>query len=111
MGGSGFSVDATSVRNIYLLRVKNKRNQPATLTIHLADQTAGYQLSGENQTFTLEPLGELVRTCVVIAPLATYRGPGEIALELRAEPGNVKQRKTTTFMGPNPSAITPPAAP
>jgi cytochrome c oxidase accessory protein FixG len=111
VGGTGFSVDADSVRNIYLLRVKNKRNQPATLTIHLApEQTAaGYQLSGEGQTFSLEPLGELTRTCVVIAPLSAYRGPSEIALEIRAEPGGVKMRKTTRFMGPNPNAIKQPA--
>ena len=110
VGGSGFSVDADSVRNIYLLRVKNKRNQPATLRIQLAaDHLPGYQLSGEDQTFTLEPLGELTRTCVVIAPLAVYRGPSEIALEVLAEPGGVKLRKTTRFMGPNPNTVKPPA--
>jgi cytochrome c oxidase accessory protein FixG len=106
VGGSGFSVDATSVRNIYLLRVKNKRNQPATVTIHLAaDLAPGYQLSGQDQTFALEPLGELTRTCVVIAPLAVYHGPTQIALELRAEPGGAKLRKTTRFLGPNPNAV------
>jgi hypothetical protein len=106
VGGSGFSVDATSVRNIYLLRVKNKRNQPATLTIRLAeDHAQGFQLSGEDQTFALEPLGELTRTCVVIAPVAVYHGPTEIALEVRAEPGGAKLRRTTRFLGPNPNAV------
>jgi cytochrome c oxidase accessory protein FixG len=111
VGGTGFSVDANSVRNIYLLRVQNKRNQPATLTIHMAPElaAAGYQLSGENQTFSIEPLGELTRTCVVLVPLESYRGPGEIALEVRAEPGGIKLRKTTRFMGPNPNAVRPPA--
>jgi hypothetical protein len=70
---------------------------------------AGYQLSGENQTFSIEPLGELTRTCVVLVPLESYRGPGEIALEVRAEPGGIKLRKTTRFMGPNPNAVRPPA--
>jgi cytochrome c oxidase accessory protein FixG len=111
VGGTGFSVDANSVRNIYLLRVQNKRNQPATLTIHMAPElaAAGYQLSGENQTFSIDPLGELTRTCVVLVPLESYRGPSEIALEVRAEPGGIKLRKTTRFMGPNPNAVRPPA--
>ena len=111
VGGVGFSSNATAVSNIYLLRVQNKRNQPATVTISLAaDAPAGYQLSGGDQTFTVEPLGELTRTCVILAPLASYKGSSDVAVQIRCDPGNVTLRKSTRFLGPNPNTV-PPAVP
>ena len=109
VGGVGFSSSAEAVSNIYLLRVQNKRNQPATVTIRLAeDVPAGYQLSGGEQTFTIAPLGELSQNCVILAPLASYKGSSDIALQIHAEPGNVTLKKSTRFLGPNPNAAAPP---
>lgn len=109
VGGVGFSSSAEAVSNIYLLRVQNKRNQPATVTIRLAeDVPAGYQLSGGEQTFTIAPLGELTQNCVILAPLASYKGSSDIALQIHAEPGNVTLKKSTRFLGPNPNAAAPP---
>ncbi|KAB2638805.1 MAG: cytochrome c oxidase accessory protein CcoG [Verrucomicrobia bacterium] len=108
VGQVGFAIDADAVSNIYLLRVQNKRNQPATLTVSLAaDSPTGYQLSGGEQSFTIEALGELTRTCVIFAPLASYHGTGDISLLIQANPGNVTLKKSTRFLGPNPNTVTP----
>jgi len=109
VGGVGFSSTAEAVSNIYLLRVQNKRNQPVTVTIRLADDVpAGYQLSGGEQTFTIAALGELTQNCVILAPFASYKGSSDISLQIHAEPGNVTLKKSTRFLGPNPNAATPP---
>ncbi len=108
-GGSGFYSDATSIRNIYKLRFFNKRNQQATVTIRLGHGTpAGYQLSGEDQTFTVAALDELSRTCVVIAPVGSYVGVADIVLEVHADPGDITLDQAVRFLGPNPQAFTPP---
>ena len=105
-GGAGFFSDANSVRNIYKVRVFNKRNQTATITIHLGKKTpAGYQLSGAEQSFSIAPLSEMSRTCVVFAPLATYTGSSDIVIEVHADPGDVVLEKTARFLGPNPQSI------
>ncbi|MES2477057.1 MAG: cytochrome c oxidase accessory protein CcoG [Verrucomicrobiota bacterium] len=105
-GGAGFYSDATSVRNIYKIRVFNKRNQTATVTIHLGKETpVGYQLSGEEQSFSLPALSEMSRTCVVFAPLDSYAGMTDIVIEVRADPGNVVLSKKARFLGPNPQSI------
>ncbi|MGA0846168.1 MAG: cytochrome c oxidase accessory protein CcoG, partial [Luteolibacter sp.] len=60
VGGVGFSSDAYSVRNIYKVRVINKRNQDATVSITLGEGTPeGYQLSGEEQTFSVSAQDEM----------------------------------------------------
>jgi cytochrome c oxidase accessory protein FixG len=105
-GGTGFFSDGQSVRNIYRVRVMNKRNQTATVTFRLGDEVpAGYQLSGAEQSFKIEALGELSRTCVVIAPAGAYEGPSDIVIEVHAEPGDVTLEKTTRFLGPNPRSL------
>jgi cytochrome c oxidase accessory protein FixG len=106
-GGAGFFSDANWVRNIYKVRVFNKRNQPANVSIHLGEGTPeGYQLSGAEQTFTIPALGEMSRTCVVFAPLASYIGTSDITIEVHANPGDVRIEKTVRFLGPNPQSIT-----
>jgi hypothetical protein len=106
VGGAGFYSDAASVRNIYKIRVMNKRNQEAVVTIRLGKDTpAGYQLSGSEQTFTLKALDELSRTCVVVAPVDAYIGVSDITLDVHANPGDVTLEKTVRFLGPNPQSL------
>lgn len=100
VGSMPFQSDGSSVRNLYQIRVLNKRNQPATVTIRLGDAPEGFQISGEDQTFTIDALGELTRTCVVIAPMPSYTGPTDITLAIKAEPGNVTIDKKARFLGP-----------
>ncbi len=108
VGGAAFHADEVSVRNIYKVRVLNKRNQPATISIRLGDDVpAGYRLSGEEQTFPVAALGELERTCVVFAPVADFAGPADITLRIQADPGDVVLEKTTRFLGPAPDSIQP----
>jgi polyferredoxin len=105
-GGAGFFSDENSVRNIYRVRVFNKRNQEATVTIRLGDKTpAGYQLSGAEQSFTIAPLSEMTRTCVVVAPVENYIGTSDIIVNVHADPGDVTLEKTVRFLGPNPQSI------
>ena len=106
VGGTGFFSDASSVRNIYKVRFMNKRNQTATVTIRLGKNTpSGYQLSGAEQTFSVNALDEMTRTCVVIAPTDSYIGVSDVVLEVHADPGDVTIEKTLRFLGPNLQSI------
>ena len=101
--GAPFVSDATSVRNIYQIRVLNKRNQAATFTIRLGHDTPeGFELSGAEQSFVVEPLGELHRSCVVIARAKAYQGQRDLVIEVHGEPGNITLTETVRFLGPNP---------
>ncbi|MCF7674019.1 MAG: cytochrome c oxidase accessory protein CcoG [Akkermansiaceae bacterium] len=108
VSGTGYTVDAGSVSNIYLLRVKNKRNDTATLSIRLGpDCPAGYRIREGNESFTIPAEGETTRTCVIIAPLGAYTGPSKITLELHSQAGGLELKKGTRFLGPNPNAVKP----
>ncbi|MGD7653292.1 MAG: cytochrome c oxidase accessory protein CcoG [Verrucomicrobiales bacterium] len=102
-GEQGFTADTNFVRNIYKVRVINKRNQNASITIRLGETTpSGYQLSGADQTFHIGALEELTRSCVVLAPKGSYVGVSDISFEVHADPGDVTIEKSVRFLGPNP---------
>ncbi len=109
-GGVGFLVDPTSVRNIYQIRLVNKRNEPATVTIRLGKGTpAGYHLSGPDPALTVDALGETTEACIVAAPVASYVGVSDVVFEMHADPGNITVEKTVRFLGPNPESLGKPA--
>jgi hypothetical protein len=98
-GRNGFLQRCHSVRNIYKMRFMNKRNQPAAVTIRLGKDTpAGYQLSGAEQTFTVNALDEMSRTCVVVAPSDDYIGASDITLK------STPTRATSLFKKPSASS-------
>jgi cytochrome c oxidase accessory protein FixG len=104
--GPAFYSDAQSIRNIYQIRVFNKHNQDATVSIRLGEGTPpGYQLGVGGQTFPIAALSEVSLTCVVIAPIDAYTGMTDMALEIRANPGNVTLEKIVRFIGPNPQLL------
>ncbi|MBN8458690.1 MAG: cytochrome c oxidase accessory protein CcoG [Verrucomicrobia bacterium] len=110
VSGAGYSVDAEGVRNVFLMRVKNKRGEDATVGIRLAPDTpAGYRLADGNASFKIPAEEEVTRTCTVIAPRGSYTGPCIIRLEIYDETGKVQVTKTTRFMGPNPNTLNTPA--
>ena len=105
MRGQPFYADAAAVRNHYQVRFHNKRNQPASFTLHLADAPAGYTLSGADAVIEVPALGEITRPAIVVAPAASYQGSTNLGIEVRAEPGGVVIRHDMRFLGPDPSSF------
>jgi hypothetical protein len=96
------------VRNHYQFRVLNKRNQPASVKLSLANPPAGYTLSGADQTIELPAHGETKQTAIVIVPHGQYQGAGEITFRIEANPGDVVFDETVRFLGPDPRSLRKP---
>lgn len=107
-GAVGFLVDSTSVRNVYKVRVLNKRNQTVSMTLRLGKGTPeGYRISSGVQTFTLDAHAETTRSCVVEAPLGAYKGISDVVFEVQSTPGEASIEKSVRFLGPNPETLKP----
>ncbi|MFM2296692.1 MAG: cytochrome c oxidase accessory protein CcoG [Verrucomicrobiota bacterium] len=108
MRGAPYYVDGSMVRNHYQFRILNKRNQPAEMTVTLANAPEGYSLSGGGTPFTIPALGETQRTAVVMVPHAQYHGRSEITFHIRAHPGEVEFEEVIPFLGPDPRVLKTP---
>jgi cytochrome c oxidase accessory protein FixG len=105
--GASFFDDSTSVRNLFQLRLVNKRNQPATFHISLEGAPEAFTTSGASEPLELSPLQEETRTLVVIIPRADYRGPQDLTVRIEATPGDATRRHTVRFLGPRPDTHAP----
>jgi cytochrome c oxidase accessory protein FixG len=108
MRGAPYYVDGSMVRNHYQFRILNKRNQPAEMTVTLANAPEGYSLSGGGTPFTIPALGETQRTAVVMVPHGQYQGRSEITFHIRANPGEVEFEEVIPFLGPDPRVLKTP---
>jgi len=103
MRGQPFYADNAAVRNHYLVRFQNKRNQPATCKLRLVDAPAGFTVSGVDTALEVAARGETTRTAIILVPKDAYHGPCDLTLELTADPGDVRIRHTLRFLGPAPT--------
>jgi len=103
MAGAPYYSDQAMVRNIYQLRILNKRNQTAVFSVELGPDTPpGFSLSGAGQDFQIDALGEQTRPCVVFCTAASYPGATDLTLLITGNPGDVKIEQNIRFLGPEP---------
>lgn len=103
--GPSFYVDPTLVRNIFQIRLQNKRNQPMTFQISLENPPKGYLITGLADAFVLPPLDEIARPLVIIVPREDYTGPVKLTLRIHSNPGDTIVRQEVEFLGPNPQIL------
>ena len=103
--GQPFEVTAEHVVNRYQLRLLNKRNQPATLTVSLQDAPEGFSISSEGQEVAIDALGEITQPAILLSERSSYPGPTELTIRVHGEPGNVDITHKLNFVGPNPASV------
>jgi cytochrome c oxidase accessory protein FixG len=103
MPGPPFYADAAAVRNHFKVRVHNKRNQPASFTLHLGDAPDGFTLSGSGAVIEVPAHGEVIRPAIVVVAAGKFRGATNLAIEVHMEPGQGILRHEVRFLGPESS--------
>ncbi|MBE2283966.1 MAG: cytochrome c oxidase accessory protein CcoG [Prosthecobacter sp.] len=103
MGGASFYVDNGIIRNQFQLRVINKRNDSSTYTIELIGEVPpSLQVIGEDQTLTLKPMAEELKTLVVTLPQADYKRPIKFRVKVSdAARGDSMETRVMEYLGPN----------
>jgi cytochrome c oxidase accessory protein FixG len=100
LGGMPYIVDATTVRNQFLVRLVNKRDQPAAFRVRAEGGDNLVQI-GFEEPVTLSPLAEEVRPLVITVPRADYEGPFKLVIVAQPETGGYALRRAAKFTGPD----------
>ena len=104
MVGAPFYVADGQVRNQFLVRVINKRNQPASYRLEVVGSApAGLQVTGLAETLHLPPLAEDQKTLVLAVPESGYQGSFKLQVKVTdTERGDSMTTRVMEFLGPDP---------
>ena len=98
--GAPYIVSADFVRNQFLVRVVNKRNQPVRFVLHVNHAPAELRQTGLTTTLEIPALGEIVQPLVLQLPRANYTGPFEFEMRVQDESGSFHLEREAKFLGP-----------
>ena len=100
MTGAPYILDGGVVRNQYLVRVVNKRNEPARFRVELLGAPADLRRTGLEEELEVAPLGEVVRPLILQQDRARFAGVVHLRVELRDAAGTLRLSREVEFLGP-----------
>jgi polyferredoxin len=100
MTGAPYIVDDASVRNQYLVRIVNKRNQPARFVLSLTGLPDAVRQSGFDGPVEVGPLGELVQPLILQKTRGAYTGPFHFEVIVQDAAGRFRLTRGVEFVGP-----------
>ncbi|HMD61649.1 MAG TPA: cytochrome c oxidase accessory protein CcoG [Opitutaceae bacterium] len=111
MVGAPYYVDGDSVRNQFLVRLVNKRAEPAAIGVIVRGLPAGATVRGLEAPVTVAPLGEEIRPLIVQEPRASYAAPFQFEVVAGDPRGSFTLRRAMEFLGPEKVPAVPAPAP
>ncbi|WP_395745373.1 cytochrome c oxidase accessory protein CcoG [Prosthecobacter sp.] len=103
MQGSPYYVTNNTVRNQFLVRLINKRNEPRTFTLTLAgDLPAGLTAAGADAPVTIAAQGEELKPLMITLPEAAFKAPFKLSITITdTKDGKNYHTKPFEFAGPD----------
>ncbi|HUG10864.1 MAG TPA: 4Fe-4S dicluster domain-containing protein [Opitutaceae bacterium] len=100
MTGAPYIVDSANVRNQFLVRIVNKRSEPARFNVRVDGAPATVSAIGFDGTVEVGPLGELVQPLIIQQPRDTYAGPFHFEVHVADEAQTFDLKRDVDFLGP-----------
>jgi hypothetical protein len=100
MTGAPYIVDATTVRNQFLVRLVNKRSVPARYVLAVNGAPTGVRRTGFDAAVEVPPLGELVQPLILQQARAAYTGPFRFEVRVADVAGAFHLERSVEFLGP-----------
>jgi cytochrome c oxidase accessory protein FixG len=89
-----------SVRNQFILRVLNKRNEAETIKVEVVNPPATLDVAGIGESVTVPPTGDTNIPLILRLPRKDFAGDLPLTVRVRNAAGNVVVEKKLTFLGP-----------
>ena len=105
MTGAAYFVDRDDVRNQFMVRLVNKRSEPATFVVSTEGVPEGVQQTGFRAPVTLGPLAEQVSPLVLIVNRKDYAGPFHFTVRVDDADHTYQLSRAVEFMGPDPKLL------
>lgn len=105
MPGAPYFVDAHYVRNQFLVRIVNKRTEPARFVMEAKQLPAGAVVSGADKPIEVGALGEQLHPFILQIPRSTYAGKFTFQLQVSDDPKTFSIGREIEYVGPDPELL------
>jgi len=103
--GAPYIVDASSVRNHFIIRVTNKDNAEAAYRVDILGEPDDVEVIGVSDPLVIEGNGERMQTILLIAPKQSYRGSFRTTVIVENSDGRLVAERELQFLGPSPGSF------
>jgi len=105
MQGSPYYVTNNSVRNQFLVRLINKRNEPRTFKLALdGGLPAGLAAAGADAPITIAAQGDELKPLMITLPEKDFKAPFKLTIVITdTKDGKIYRTKPFEFTGPDPT--------
>ena len=103
--GAPYYVSGDAIRNQFLIRLVNKRDEAQRFVLDLAGAPAALQRTGFEAPVSLPPLGETVVPLVLQVPRADYTGKFHLNVRVQDEARSFGLAREIEFVGPDPALL------
>jgi hypothetical protein len=100
MLGEPYYLTGDQVRNQYLLRIINKKNEPEVFQVGVRGDAPGLVASGTQELVPTDALGEQLRPVIVTVPRAQYHPGLAITIKVNSADGHFHSEQQVPFLGP-----------
>lgn len=101
MEGNPFYVDENYVRNQYRLQLITKKSEETTMAVSFEGLPEGTVVTGVEDSVSLSPGEETVKTVLIQVPLDRYEGAFTVGVKAEVTPGDYVLEDTIGFIGPS----------
>ncbi len=103
--GSPYYVANGIVRNQFLVRLINKRNEPRTFSLSLEGELpAGLVAAGTDTPIAIAEQGEELKPLMITLPESAFKAPFKLSISITdTKDGKIYHTKPFEFAGPDPS--------
>ncbi len=99
--GAPYYLDEAVVRNQFMLRITNKRNEGGTYRLELEKAFSGVVVKGLENSFFIEGNQELVKPLILLVPKESYTGGFSMKIMVVSEQGEPLMERKLKFIGPD----------
>lgn len=103
LGGPPYYIDEAYIRNQYMFRLTNRKNEPSYFQLETSEVDPGIVVNGVGDPILIDGNGDVVKALIVLVPKESFEGPISLDLNVVDEDGNILTTRPLEVIGPDPS--------
>lgn len=101
LGGPPYYIDDAYIRNQYMFRLTNRKNQPSYFQLETDGAHPDMVVNGVGERILIDGNGDVVKALIVLVPKQSYKGHTKLNLNVLDSEGDILASRPIEIVGPD----------